>query len=370
MNNPGPKAIIHLDRLGQNIQNIKKHLGGLPLACVVKANAYGHGAVPIAKKLESFGIQFFAVFSFDEAIELRKAGIQSEILIFSKIIPERLNEAIQNNFILNLSSVKDLHFLEHFSEKKGESPRFHLKFDTGMTRLGLDIQEAEFVFLAIKNNPKLKCEGIYSHFATADEGDIAYAQQQLALFNGLLDQAETINLSFKYVHLSNSGSILNLPESRFNLVRVGMLAYGAAPSDEVSMDVSVKPVMNYCGTIVNVSHVPKGTSVSYGGVYKTKKASNIAVIQMGFADGFPRPWYVDGFVGYEGKEYKIAGRVCMDQFMVDFGEDMPEEGKDVLIFGLTEKNNIPVEKIAKAINSTTYVLLTAIGGRTEYNYKL
>jgi alanine racemase len=238
-----------------------------------------------------------------------------------------------------------------------------------MTRLGLDVQDADKVFKAISKNPKLRCEGIYSHFATADEGELSYAHHQLNMFNSLVELGEKSGLSFKFIHCSNSGAILNLPESRFNLVRVGMLMYGTMPSDEVPNNVAVKPVMNYEGTIVNKRRVPKGTSISYGGIYVTDKETTIAVVQAGFADGFPRPWYTDGYVGYQGKDYKIAGRVCMDSFMVDFGDDTPEIGKNVLFFGLSKENHIPVETIAKNIDSTTYVLLTAIGGRTEYFYR-
>jgi alanine racemase len=149
------------------------------------------------------------------------------------------------------------------------------------------------------------------------------------------------------------------------MIRVGMLLYGVLPSDEVPMDISVEPVMSFCGPIVNVRKVPAGTQVSYGGVFTTEKETNIAVVQAGFADGFPRPWYEKGFVGYKGQTYKIAGRVCMDQFMVDFGDVEPDEGEEVLFFGKKDGNEIAVETIAREINTTTYVLLTAIHGRTE-----
>jgi alanine racemase len=156
-----------------------------------------------------------------------------------------------------------------------------------------------------------------------------------------------------------------VPEAYFNLIRVGMLLYGVSPSDEVPMDVDVEPVMSFCGPIVNVRKVIAGTQVSYGGVYTTKKDTNIGVIQTGFADGFPRPWYEKGFVSYKGQYFRIAGRVCMDQLMVDFGDTEPEEGEEVLFFGKKDGNEIPVEMIAKEIASTTYILLTAIHGRTK-----
>ena len=145
-----------------------------------------------------------------------------------------------------------------------------------------------------------------------------------------------------------------------------MLAYGVPPSEEVSMKIDVEPVMSFCGPVVNIRRVKSGTSISYGGVYKTKKDTNIGVVQVGFADGLPRSWYEKGFVSYEGNYYNIAGRICMDQFMVDFRDVKPNMGDEVLIFGKTEKDEIPIEDIAKKIKTTTYVLLTAIQGRTEH----
>lgn len=366
MNNFGPNAVIHLDRLKENIRQIKGHVKDIPLCCVVKANAYGHGVIPVSKALIEEGISLLAVFSFEEALEIRHAGIHANILIFSRINPKNLQTALDQDFILNLSSLDDLEPLLAFDLSHGKSPRFHIKFDTGMTRLGLDEKDAEPLFKVLSDNPQLRYEGIYSHFATADEGDLSYAKHQLSTFNSILKKADRFGVEFDYIHCSNSGAIFNLPDARFNLIRVGMLMYGALPSDEVPKFINIKPVMNFMGTVVNIRFVPKGTPVSYGGQYVTTRDTMIGVIQIGFADGFPRPWYVEGVVGYKGEEYKIAGRVCMDSFMVDFGDTKPVVGDQVLIFGETKENHIPVERIANTIDSTTYVLLTAIGGRTEY----
>ena len=181
-------------------------------------------------------------------------------------------------------------------------------------------------------------------------------------------KVESFGLKFKFIHCSNSGAVLNLENSYFNMVRVGMLLYGALPSNEVIDNIGIKPVMSFCGSIVNVRKVKKNTPVSYGGVYKTASDTNIAVIQTGFADGFPRPWFEYGYVIYNGQKFKIAGRVCMDQLMIDFGNVVPELGDDVLFFGDNQIGQLPVEIIADQINSTPYVLFTAIGGRTKIIY--
>ncbi len=364
----GPKAFIHLDRVQSNFEKIQKIVGDREILSVVKANAYGHGTVEIAKVISKFKNSKFAVFSFDEAMQLRNSGISNDIIIFSKMQPEFIDQAFKNNIILNLSSIEDINILKDYKSETNNYSRYHVKFDTGMTRLGIDIEDSDLLYEKIIKDLGIHPEGVYTHFATADEGDLSYAQMQLEKFKSAVELAKKYNIQFKYVHSSNSGAVLNLRESYFNMIRVGMLLYGALPSNEVPNDIDIKPVMSFCGSIVNLRRVSKGTHVSYGAIYTTKKDTNIGVIQTGFADGFPRPWYELGFVHYNRKEYKIAGRVCMDQLMVDFGDTIPKIGDDVLFFGKNSNGHIPIETIAESIKSTSYVLLTAIGGRTKYIY--
>jgi len=214
-------------------------------------------------------------------------------------------------------------------------------------------------------SPEIECEGIYSHFATADEGDPSYAKWQFDRFNDVLHIIEEMEFPIKYRHFSNSGAILNLPDSKLDIMRVGMLLYGAYPSDEVPHSLDLKPVMEFVAPIVTVRKVKKDTFISYGGKYKTDKDTNLGVIQCGFADGFPRPWYIDGYVMHKGEKYKIAGRVCMDQLLVDFGDYVPQVDENVLLIGDGEDGLINAEEIGEKIGSTPYVLFTAIGGRTE-----
>ena len=237
-----------------------------------------------------------------------------------------------------------------------------------MTRLGFGLNDAEAIYRRLSKSLHPYIEGVYTHFATADEGDLSYAEKQLNDFKTVIEKVENFGIKFKFIHCSNSGAVLNLEKSYFNMVRVGMLLYGALPSNEVSNSIGIKPVMSFCGSIVNVREVKKNTPVSYGGVYKTASDTNIAVIQTGFADGFPRPWFEEGYVIYNGQKFKIAGRVCMDQLMVDFGNVVPEVGDDVLFFGENHIGNLPIQTIADQINSTSYVLFTAIGGRTKLIY--
>ncbi len=362
----GPKAYIHSKRFRTNIENIKNHIGNKRLMLVLKANAYGHGVKKICSLIKDDTDLFLCVFSISEAIELRSFGLMNKILVLSKIESEWLSKALKLNISINISNLNDLKIISKFHKKTSECPPLHLKFDTGMTRLGFDKKDiGEVINFFLKNN-ELPIEGVYSHFATADEGELSFAYDQLKVFNEILMTFEKFKINIPYIHCSNSGSILNLPDSYFNIVRVGMLAYGVSPSEEVSMKIDLKPVMSFCGSIVNIREVNPGTKVSYGGTYEVKAKSNIAVVQTGFADGLPRNWYENGYVSYQGNYYNIAGRICMDQLMIDFGSVIPKEGEDVLFFGLKDQNEIYIEKIAKEIKTTTYALLTSIRGRTEW----
>lgn len=361
----GPKAYINIKRLKDNLLNIRTVLGSNMIMVVVKANGYGHGALNIVDALKNEPDIIFCVFTVEEALEIRNSGVSNNIFIFSKIHLSWLEIADVNNFWINISCFEDLEMITDYHNVNNSSPKVHIKFDTGMTRLGFDIKDAKKIFKKISQNQNIPIEGIYSHLSTADEGDLSFAKDQLDKFNETLKVAEKYSLNFKYIHCSNSGAILNLPNSFFNTVRVGMLLYGVAPSDEVEMNPNLKPVMSFCGPIVHVRRVNANTPVSYGGVYKTSKETNIAVVQTGFADGFPRPWYERGYVSYKGNYYKIAGRVCMDQLMIDFGETNPTIGEEVLFFGQKGDDELPIERIVNDISTTSYVLLTGIHGRTE-----
>jgi len=363
----GSKVHIDLAQLVKNYHLLSNEVGNIPIMATVKANAYGHGAVEVSKALEGEGVRYLAVFTIEEGIELRDAGVKSDIYIYSKLNPYSLDKAFEHQLTLNISSFDDLAILKAYTSK-GNILKVHLKIDTGMTRLGVNHHRAKDFLRQARDIDCIKIEGIYSHFATADEGDLTYAQSQLDKFNEVLAIAEKLDINPPLIHCSNSGAILNLPESRFNLMRTGMLLYGGFPSDEVPQDLSIKPVMTFTAPVVEVRDVKAGTHISYGGVYTTKEDTRIAVVQAGFADGVPRPWYVDGFVKFKNQDLKIAGRICMDQLMIDIGSTDIKYGDEVLIFGSNEHGTIRVNKIAKTIDSTSYVLVTAIGIRPKRIY--
>ena len=247
MSYTGPKVYIDLAQLAKNYQLVSNEVGNIPVMATVKANGYGHGAVQVSKALEKEGVSYFAVFTLEEGIELRDAGITTDILVYSKLDPNRLSEAEAHNLTLNVSSFDDLQALK---SHQGDSIKVHLKIDTGMTRLGVPLEQAEAFLQEANQIDGIEIEGLYSHFATADEGDLSYANDQLNKFNDVLAIAEKLGINPTFIHCSNSGAILNLPESRFNMVRVGMLLYGAFPSDEVPQeDLPIKPISSLFVTI-------------------------------------------------------------------------------------------------------------------------
>ena len=362
----GPKVYIDLHQLKKNYHIVKSEVGEIPIMATVKANAYGHGAVEVSKALEQEGVRYLAVFTIDEGIELRDAGIKTDIFIYAKFDPTRVQEASKHNLTLNISSFDDLKALKAY---KGNSVKVHLKIDTGMTRLGVPYEQAEDFLKEANQIESIELEGLYSHFATADEGDLSYANSQLSKFNDIIEISKKLNISFAFIHCSNSGAILNVQDSRFNMVRAGMLLYGAFPSDEVPQELPIKPVMTFTAPVVEIRDVKAGTQISYGGVYTTKSDTRIAVIQAGFADGIPRPWYIDGFVKFQNQDFKITGRICMDQLMIDIGTADIKYGDEILIFGSNEHGSIDINHIAKKIDSTSYVLVTALGIRPKRFYK-
>ena len=362
----GPKVYIDLLQLKKNYHIVKSEVGEIPIMATVKANAYGHGAVEVSKALEQEGVRYLAVFTIDEGIELRDAGIKTDIFIYAKFDPTRVQEASKHNLTLNISSFDDLKALKAHN---GNSVKVHLKIDTGMTRLGVPYEQAEDFLREANQIESIELEGLYSHFATADEGDLSYANSQLSKFNDIIEISKKLDISFAFIHCSNSGAILNVQDSRFNMVRAGMLLYGAFPSDEVPQELPIKPVMTFTAPVVEIRDVKAGTQISYGGVYTTKSDTRIAVIQAGFADGIPRPWYIDGFVKFQNQDFKITGRICMDQLMIDIGTADIKYGDEILIFGSNEHGSIDINHIAKKIDSTSYVLVTALGIRPKRFYK-
>lgn len=338
-------AKIDLDAIRYNLESMRKNIpDGTKIMAVIKTDAYGHGAVPIAQMLEDVDyIWGYATATAEEAFELRDNGVKKPILILGYTFPYAYERMLSENIrptVFRLDMAKELSDCGENLLEKGvisEVPAVHIAVDTGMSRIGItpDDKGTEF----IKEVMKLKgisIEGIFTHFARADEKDLSNAKEREKVFADFVKNTEDkTGIKFLLKHCANSASIISVPESSMDMVRAGVTMYGMWPSDEVSRDIiDLKPTMELISHIVMVKEVPANTPVSYGGTFVTEKPTRIATIPVGYGDGYPRSLSNKGFVLIRGKRACILGRVCMDQFMVDV-TDIPDasEGDEVVLIG-------------------------------------
>lgn len=361
-------AEINLENLIYNLNNIRKKVSPAKVMAVVKADAYGHGAIPITKRLVKEGVNYFAVARLEEGIELRTNGITENILIFGRLFPDEIPAAIDNNLTLTIANIKDIDMINKIAKQKNKIAKAHINIDTGMGRIGLLYNEAlPFVLLAIRKK-NLNIEGIYSHFATSDKKDKTYAYNQLSRFQSLLKQLNDEGVKIPLIHMANSGATLDIPESYFDIVRVGISLYGHYPSTETSESIPLKQVMTLKTNIILVRRLPKGTNISYGCQYQTQKDTNIATLPIGYADGIFRYFTNVGKVLINGNLYPMVGTITMDQIMVDVGNDPVKEGDEVIIWGNSPEGEIQATKIAEQIGTISYELCCSISKRVPRTY--
>lgn len=362
-------AEIYLDQLIDNYLLIRKMIGNKKIMAVIKADAYGHGAVEVAQTLQQFGVDIFGVASVEEGIELRVAGINAKIIILSPVMDNQIDEVIEYNLIPTIS---ELAFFERLNQKLQRLKRpilVHIEVDTGMTRTGFPYEETFNIVNKINNSPYIKIEGIFSHFPLADS-DGAFSKKQIKNFTQLIGQLHSVKIRPKFIHLANSSGIFLFPDSHFNLVRPGITLYGLTPSFRIILNGHFKPVMSLKSRIVNLRRVPKGTPISYGHTYHTKRKSTIATVSVGYGDGYPRLLSNNAEVLCHGKRAKILGTICMDLMMIDV-TDIPQAklGDIVTLIGRDGNEEIKAEELAKKCNTIVYEITTGIGPRVARVFK-
>ncbi|QQY80025.1 alanine racemase [Keratinibaculum paraultunense] len=364
-------AEINLDNLIHNIKEVRRITKKDTLVtAVVKANAYGHGSVEVAKAFLENGADRLAVATLSEAIELRKADILAPILIlgYTPIYQYRLvtKWGIEQT-IYNYESAKAL---SDVGTKLGKNSKIHIKIDTGMGRIGfLPNKNSIEEIIKISKLPNLKIEGIYTHFAKADEKNKEYTTSQFKKFMYVVNELEKNGINIPTKHVSNSAAIIDLPQYNLDMVRAGIMLYGYYPSDEVDKDkVILKPAMTLKAKVSNVKMVPKGTHISYGGIYTTDKESQIATIPIGYADGFSRLLTSKAEAFIRGKRVPVVGKICMDQCMLDVSEVENINIEDeVVLFGY-EKDYPTVEEIANKLGTISYEIICMVGRRIPRVY--
>ena len=363
-------AHINLDAILHNLKAMQSYISAdSKIMAVIKADAYGHGAVPIAWEMEELSYVYgYGVASVEEAMQLRNANIRKPILVLGYTFPYSYETLINQEITPTVFRSDVLHQLNEIAGRMNVKTPIHIKVDTGMTRIGIrpDEEGAAFVKEALSCE-NLIVEGIFTHFSKADEADKSFANRQLQSFLSFVNKCEEENhYKFKLVHCSNSAGILDMPEANLDLVRAGIILYGMWPSPEVNKEaVKLEPVLSLKSHIVYVKDVKAGIPVSYNGTYITDKATRIATIPVGYADGYPRNLSNSGTVIICGKRAPIIGRVCMDQFMVDVTH-IPEckEGDEVTLIGCDGEECITVEELGDISGRFNYEFACEIGKRT------
>lgn len=364
-------AEINLDNLAYNVQQVRAITNPKSMImAVVKADAYGHGIVQTSKVVLENGADRLGVAILDEAITLRENKITAPIVILGYIPVSDLNYVVAYNLTPTIFEYSHAEALSREAVRANKRVSVHIKIDTGMGRLGfLPDEHSVEIVEKIMELPGIYVEGIYTHLAHADTGDRAYTNYQLSRFNWFLERLEQKNISIPIRHAANSAGILNYPESHFDMVRPGIVLYGMLPSDEINNAPGLKPVMSLKSRVASVKHVPAGCSIGYGCTYKLDKKSVIAVLPLGYADGYTRHFSNTSHALVGGKRVPLIGRVCMDQIMVDI-TDVPGVaiGDEAVLLGKQKDLEITAEELAAQAGTINYEIVCMISHRVPRKY--
>ena len=360
-------AEINLDAIKNNLTKIRRHIQPTAKLCVVvKANAYGHGAIQVSKIAEQVGADFLAVATVEEGLELRRAGFSLPILILGLIPEGAIKISVENHLTM---TVCDFNFAKKISQvatEKNILAKVHLKVETGMGRIGIFPDDAVEVAEKISKLPNVELEGIFTHFSDADSIDKTFAEKQLEIFKDTCEKISSRGIKIKIRHIAESAAILEIPNAHLDMVRSGIITYGLYPSNEVQKTIQLQPAMTLKAKIVFIKKISAGTSIGYGREFVAEKNSAIATLPLGYADGYIRA-YKNFSVEVHGKLAPIAGRVCMDQVMIDVTEiPNAKVGDEVILFG---GDLISIDDAAKHLNTINYEVACLVSGRVPRVYK-
>jgi len=360
---------VDLDAFEWNLERIAELATGRPdILLVVKADAYGHGAVRISRFAAEKGVAMLGVATLDEGRELRKASITAPILILSPVLPEQMDDVLESGLAVTASSVEFARAASEAALRNGKRCTMHIEVDTGMGRTGLGLDEALGSIVEIAGMSGLDIEGIFTHFPSSD-GDFDYTRQQLRVFNGLLGELAGRGIRFRYVHSANSAAIVNFPSSHFNLIRPGLLAYGHYPSIDLRDKIDLAPVLKFKSRLILVRKIGAGRSVSYGRTFIAPREMTVGVIAAGYGHGMSHRLSNNGMVLFRGGRAPIIGRVTMDMTMVDVSA-WPDAavGEEVTLIGRQGENEISVDDIAQWDGTLNYEVLCRISKRVVRAY--
>jgi alanine racemase len=367
------QAIVDLDAMLHNLERLREHLKGkTEIMAVVKANAYGHGAVPVAKALSAAGVRAFGVAFVDEGIELRRAGIQEPILVMGGFVSEQVAALVGHRLTPVVFHRDQIEWLaaEVGKTRPSSGIPVHVKIDTGMGRLGLHPHEVPAFVQNLLGKKGLVLEGLMSHFADEDLADTQVAQEQIALFLKAHEKLKGHGIAVPQLHIANSAALLSFERSWLSWVRPGITLYGYFPSRKLEQTLPLKPVLTLAARITHLRTVPAGTTISYGRTFTTRRESRIAVLPIGYADGYPRALSNRGTVLVRGRRTPIVGRVCMDMLMVDVTE-VPEAAlaDEAVLIGRQGREAITAAELADQTGTIPYEILSVIGVRIPRIYR-
>lgn len=371
-------AEIDLNALEHNYNEIRQMIAPeSEMMCVIKADAYGHGAVALAHELEKLGAQRFAVSNIEEALQLRENGITSPILILGFTPASAADALAEYDIAQAVFSEEYARELSEFAVKNGVKVKIHIKLDTGMSRIGFMYQNPDRdrtsidAIVRVCSLANLEHEGIFTHFALSDEGDDGrdYTLKQLNCFKTAIEKLSENGVVFALRHCSNSGAILDYHQAHMNCVRAGIILYGLFPSQKLCGKMNLIPVMQIKSVVAQTKYVEPDTAVSYGGTYKTNKKTKIATVPIGYADGYTRSLGNRAKMLVGGKFAPVVGRVCMDQLMLDISEiEQVKVGDEVTVIGTDGENSITFEEIAALTGTINYEVVCVVGKRVPRIY--
>jgi alanine racemase len=361
-------AEIDLDAIAHNVQAIKAFVGDAEIIASVKANAYGHGLRPVARTALEAGASRLAVHRIQAAIALREAGIDAPILLLGHVVPSGVDLVLGHRITPTLVDWQTARLI---SERADAPTPVHVKIDTGMSRYGLEPEKALTFVRYVADLPHITLEGLFSHFATADEPNLAFARQQWADFQALLAALEDAGYEIPLPHICNSAGLVSIPEAHLAAVRPGLLIYGMAPSPESVPPFPLKRALTLKSTVIHVRDLAPGATISYGRTFTAKRPMRVALVSLGYGDGYPRLASNRGEVLIRGRRAPIRGRICMDQFVVEVTE-MPGVGvgDEVVAIGEQDGGCITPEEVGRWAETINYEIVTGLLPQVVRVYRL
>jgi alanine racemase len=360
---------VDLAALARNYARIARYVAPARVMPVLKANAYGHGLVQVARKLEQIGAPYVAVAYLEEAMRLRQEGVRLPVLVLGGIVGSQIPRFLEHDLTLTASSLDKLKAIDACAAALGRRARVHLKIDTGMERIGTHWYSAERLLEGTLNARNVEVEGIFTHFATADERDLTHAHRQLERFQEVLRFYERRSLPVPLRHAANSGAILQLPDSYFDMVRPGVLFFGASPALELALPLALEQALRWVTRVVFFKVVKAGSPISYGAHYTPAHDTRVITMPVGYGDGYMRAMSGRAQVLLQGRRIPVVGRICMDQIMADIGTGSAYNGDEIVLLGGSSGDAIRIEQLAAWAGTIPHEVLTNINTRVPRVYK-